>query len=119
MTGAEPLGSAGEEAARLLDAVRRWVDDRVIASDMPDADHEHEGAGQQTSSECRYCPLCQAAVALRHHQPEVYEHLNRAADALFAALRAGTAAPAGHSHAGHSHGGQSQTPPDVEHIVIT
>lgn len=115
MTGAEPLGSAGEEAARLLDAVRRWVDDRVIESDGLDADETGDETDQRhtTSADCRYCPLCQAAAALRHSQPEVYEHLNRAVDALFMAVRAGTSSPARHPQSG------PPSPPDVEHIVIT
>jgi hypothetical protein len=99
MSGAEPLGSAAEEAARLLDAVRRWVDDRAIEPDPG----EHD-------AQCRYCPLCHGAAALKQSQPEVYEHLSRAVDSLFAAVRA--------SATSHTHQPRPE-PPDVQHIVVT
>ena len=99
VTDAEPLGSAADEAARLLDALRRWVDGRIPEP----ADHESSG-------ECRYCPLCQAAAALRHSQPEVYEHVSHAIESLLAAVRASTTAATNQASPAEAH--------DVEHIVV-
>ena len=88
MTGPEP-GPLGEEAARLVQAVRDWA-----ARTFPDTDR-HLATGAE---ECRYCPLCQAIAALRGERPEVTERLagvvTAAAGALAAVAEALTQPPA-------------------------
>jgi hypothetical protein len=99
--GARPtVGSAAEEAARLVEALRRWVDDRGVS--VP-------GNGDE-ASDCRLCPICQAIAALRKSQPEVVEHLGQAADSLLAAVRAAIS-----EHEAHW---SRPAQPDVEHIDI-
>ena len=45
----EPLGSAAEEAARLADAVSRWLNDHLATGE----------------SSCQVCPVCQLLAAAR------------------------------------------------------
>jgi hypothetical protein len=77
--GAQPAGSVGEEAARLLEALEAWV--------------RQHGAGSIAarvatgSPECCLCPLCHLLGALRTARPETFEHLLDASGSLAAALR--------------------------------
>ena len=80
----ERLGSAAEEAAKLLGAVQDWAGKRF--------DSEHLANG---SSECQVCPLCQAVAAIRHVQPETIEHLLDAAASFVAAFRTTVVVPPG------------------------
>ena len=92
----DAVGSASEEAAKLLAAAQEWARARF--------DGEHFATG---ASECQVCPVCQAVAALRHVKPETVEHLLDAAASLVAALRA-TVSPHG-------------APPDgsrVQHIDV-
>lgn len=94
----EPLGSAAEEAGRLIGAVQDWVRARL--------DDEHLATG---SHACTACPLCQAVGALRHVGPETVEHLMDSAASMVAALKSVVGPPAtGSPHAGTK----------VEHIVV-
>lgn len=68
---AEGVGSVAEEAARLLGALRGWV--------------EHDGDVATGGESCRFCPLCQAISAVRGTSPEVKEHLGSAATSLIKA----------------------------------
>lgn len=79
MSGAEPVGSAAEEAAKLFAAVSEWAAQAAGAID------EHLATG---SEECRVCPVCQAVSLLRRRDPEVVEHLTQAAGSLLAAFKA-------------------------------
>lgn len=72
----ETVGSAAEEAARLLAAAQEWARARF--------DHEHLATG---SVECQVCPVCQTVAALRQVRPEAVEHLLDAAASFVAALR--------------------------------
>lgn len=96
----EPLGSAAQEASRLLDALSSWLDERGIPS-VPIA---------TGSAECRACPICLGLSALRDHHPEVVDQLGRAAEALIAAVRAAVSE--------HEDQWARATRPDVEHIDI-
>ena len=60
----EPLGTAADEAVRLLGAAQEWVRSRL--------DDEHLATG---SYACTACPLCQAVGALRHIGPDTVGHL--------------------------------------------
>lgn len=72
----ETVGSAAEEAAKLLTAVQDWARARF--------DAEHLATG---GAECQVCPVCQGVAALRHLRPETMEHLLDAAASVVAALR--------------------------------
>jgi len=96
----DPLGSAAQEAGRLLDAVREWLDARGVP-DAPIA---------TGSAECRACPLCLVLGAVREHNPEIVEQLGRATDALVAAARSLLSE--------HEHDWASGERPDVERIDI-
>jgi hypothetical protein len=82
----EPVGSAAEEAARLLTAVQDWARTRF--------DGEHLATG---GAECQVCPMCQGIALLRHVKPETAEHLLDAAASLVAALKSAVAAAPGAS----------------------
>ncbi len=94
------LGSAAEEAARLIEALRRWVDDR--AASLPPV--------ATGSAECKLCPFCQLLAVVRDGQPDVFEHLGDATESLFAAARSAITA--------HERKWSKPTRHDVEHIDI-
>ena len=77
-TNDDALGSAAQEAFRLLEAVRGWLDERGVP----------EASIAAGSAECRACPVCVVLGALRDHHPDVVDQLGRASDALIAAARA-------------------------------
>jgi hypothetical protein len=79
----EQVGTAAEEAARLLSAVQEWARARF--------DGEHLATG---GAECQVCPLCQGIALLRQMKPETTEHLLDAAASFVAALMSAVAAPA-------------------------
>lgn len=63
-------------------------------ADRGDAAQE-DGTQGAHGSDCRWCPLCQAAAVLRGERPEVTAALADALGAAAAALRALAADPAG------------------------
>jgi hypothetical protein len=70
--GGEPVGSLGEEAAKLLGTLADWareLDDH-IATDDP---------------ECKYCPVCRSVHVVRQASPEVRAHLATAASSFLQA----------------------------------
>ncbi|MCU1692052.1 MAG: hypothetical protein JWM64_1143 [Frankiales bacterium] len=82
------VGSAAEEAVKLLTAAEQWA--RTRAAHLLDDEHLSTG-----SVPCTTCPLCQAVGAVRHVRPETVEHLLDAAASLAAALRGALAPPPG------------------------
>ncbi len=76
------VGSAGEEAAKLLSAVQDWAKARF--------DSEHLATG---GAECQVCPVCQGIALLRQVKPETADHLLDAAAALVAALKSAVGTP--------------------------
>lgn len=92
--GDEPVGSVGEEAAKLFAALSGWARDQGTeyagsatgaAAAMSETFHridEHIATGAE---ECRYCPLCQAIHLVRTTSPEVKAHLAVAASSLMQA----------------------------------
>ena len=108
----EPLGTAAEEAARLLESLNGWFDARTsAASDGPPDDDPTRGGRAQTpgpprttgatsrhDAACRVCPLCRGLAYLEESHPDVLTHLADAAAHLVAAVRSLTepaADPAG------------------------
>ncbi len=80
------VGSAAEEAVKLLGAAEQWA--RTRAAHLLDDEHLATG-----SPECTTCPLCQAVGTLRHVRPETVEHLLDAAASLVAALKVAVVPP--------------------------
>ena len=86
-----PVGSVGEEAAKLLDALQDWAKEGAAAG--PEAGFA--GLGEQWRSvnehianggeECTYCPVCQAIHRVREASPELRTHLAVAASSLLQA----------------------------------
>lgn len=87
----EPVGSVGEEAAKLLHALQDWAKDggADAAAAAADAATGAASAWEQVNAhlatggdDCRYCPVCQVISAVRQTSPEVRAHLARAAASL-------------------------------------
>jgi hypothetical protein len=87
----EPVGSLGEEAAKLLHALQDWAKEggadaaataataATGAASAWDQVNQHVATGGE---DCRYCPVCQVISAVRQTSPEVREHLAHAAASL-------------------------------------
>lgn len=90
----EPVGSVGEEAAKLFSALSDFAKTQGsdyagtatgAAGAVSDAMHsfsEHIATGGE---DCKYCPLCQVISAVRATSPEVKAHLAVAASSLMQA----------------------------------
>lgn len=76
----EPVGSVGDEAAKLLGALGGALSD--WAADHTRGIDEHIATG---SAECLYCPVCRTVHAVRQASPEVKEQLMTAASSLLQA----------------------------------
>jgi hypothetical protein len=87
----QPVGSVGEEAAKLFGALSDWAREQgadyagtaagagsAFAAAAHDV-NEHLATGSQ---DCRYCPVCQVIHAVRQTSPEVRTHLAVAASSL-------------------------------------
>ena len=113
----EPVGSVGEEAAKLFGALSDWAREQGpdyagsaagAASAFGDAVkdiNDHVATGSQ---DCRYCPVCQVIHVVRQTSPEVRDHLAVAASSLMQAA-AGLLA---------THTGGNQTAAPVEKIDL-
>lgn len=87
----QPIGSLGEEAAKLFAAISDWANEQDTGSTSAGAAlsgvvhrlNEHLATG---GDECRYCPVCRVLNAVRHAAtPEVRAHLGSAATSLMQA----------------------------------
>ncbi len=87
----EPVGSVGDEAAKLLGALADWASDHV--GDTVRDVNEHIAT---SDAECLYCPICRTVHAVRQASPEVKTQLTTAATAFLQAA-AGLLAGVGHS----------------------
>ena len=87
----EPSGPLAEEAARLLEALQRWVADHLGGLGAASAGVASASAGP--AAKCQLCPVCQLLSLLRGSRPEVFEHLADASTSLVAAVRAAADAP--------------------------
>lgn len=93
----EPVGSLGEEAAKLLSAVQDWAkengdeyagaaaDAASGASTVWGSLNEHLATGGDS---CTYCPLCRVISAVRATSPEVKSHLAASVTSLAQAITA-------------------------------
>ena len=87
----EPVGSVGDEAAKLLGALSDWA--REQGTDYAGSAsgaagsfaHAVQGVGEHLATggeDCRYCPVCKVIHVVRQTSPEVREHLAVAASSL-------------------------------------
>jgi hypothetical protein len=114
----EPVGSVGEEAAKLLQALQGWAKETspeyvgvtTAAADKLKDINEHIASG---GSDCQYCPVCQAISLVRRTSPEVKAHL---ADAASSLLKAAAGAMATHAA---EPGEERPTEPPVEKIDLS
>ncbi|MCD4534689.1 hypothetical protein LRP67_11405 [Nocardioides sp. cx-169] len=108
----EPVGSVGDEAAKLLGALSEWARDHgadlgqglgglagQAASLLEDVD-EHVATG---GPECTYCPVCRTMHAVRQTNPEVRAQLKVAASALLQAAAGLLATPVPPDATGRGH----------------
>ena len=86
-SGADAVGSVGEEAAKLLGALSGWAREHQEGASvwpgLADVLDEHVATG---APECAWCPLCRTMHALRQTSPEVRAHLTSAASSLMLAV---------------------------------
>jgi hypothetical protein len=89
--GHEPVGSVGEEAAKLFGALSDWAREQghdhnatagAATSGFAHAVREVDQHLATGSAECRWCPVCQVVHAVRQTSPEVRAHLASAASSL-------------------------------------
>jgi hypothetical protein len=89
--GQEPVGSVGEEAAKLLGALSEWAKDQgtdyagTAAGAASSFAHAVRDVNEHIATEgedCRYCPVCKVIHVVRSTSPEVREHLSIAASSL-------------------------------------
>jgi hypothetical protein len=80
----EPVGSVGDEAAKLLGALADWAGDHFGGSlgDRAREVNEHIATG---GAECLYCPICRTVHAVRGASPEVKAQLTQAASTFLQA----------------------------------
>jgi hypothetical protein len=87
----EPVGSLGEEAAKLLGALSDWARDQGTdyagtasgaAGAFSHALHEVDEHVATGGADCRYCPVCKVIHVVRQTSPEVRTHLAMAAGSL-------------------------------------
>jgi hypothetical protein len=84
----EPVGSVGDEAAKLLGALSDWAKDQgtdYAGSAAGSFAHAVRDVGEHIatgSEDCRYCPVCQVIHVVRQTSPEVRAHLSVAASSL-------------------------------------
>lgn len=90
-TSHESVGTAAEEAIKLLAAAEEWARGHAGAF----LDDEHLATG---SVECQVCPVCQGIGVLRNVRPETVQHLFEAGASLAAALRSVVTQQDGHAH---------------------
>lgn len=133
--GEEGVGSIGDEAAKLLQALQGWAKEssgeyaEAAASAAEGAASTWQLLNQHVATggaECRYCPLCQVISAVRSTSPEVRQHLSTAASSLLQAAAGMLATDvSGAARRGRQHAGPvekidlgdeaaSQDPDDVD-----
>lgn len=104
MSEEHEVGSVGEEAAKLFEALQGWA--REQGHDVGDGVSGLAGAASRAAKdvnehvatgapECEYCPVCRTVHVLRGASPEVRAHLATAASSFLQAAAGllATAAP--------------------------
>ncbi len=122
----EHVGSVGEEAAKLMDALQDWVKESGAAGAASGLGGLGGGLGEQWrtvnehlatgGADCTYCPVCQVIHRMREASPEVRGHVAVAASSLLQAAAALIETRAPRPSAGQSD--QSTTEPRVTKIDL-
>jgi hypothetical protein len=93
----DEVGTAADEAAKLLDAVAGWAREHGGGAGWAEAvgawAHGFDEHLAADAEECRWCPLCRAVRVLRSASPEVRQHLTAALGSLAQAATAMLATP--------------------------
>jgi hypothetical protein len=116
----EPVGTVGEEAAKLFGALSDWARDQGsdvgtglsgLAAHAASAARELNDHVATGAPECTYCPVCRTVHVFRQASPEVRAQLAVAASSLLQAAAGlmATAVPADH---------QRRRGEPVEHIDL-
>lgn len=86
----EQVGTLGEEARRLVQALATWAENTSPRSSAPTHVYAGDWADGPAPGErpvtCGYCPLCQVIALARGQKPEVVAKLVEAATAALGAL---------------------------------
>jgi hypothetical protein len=123
--GGDPVGTLGEEATKLLDALQDWARDSgseyaqagaAAAAGAASGAHrinEHLATGGE---DCRFCPLCRVISAVRGTSPEVRAHLASAASSLISAAAGALATQVPEQRAGADPEGGRAAPVQKIHL---
>jgi hypothetical protein len=123
-TDGEPVGSLGDEAAKLLGAVADWAREQgsdlgtgvaAVAGQAASVARQLDDHVATDDAECRYCPICRSVHAVRHASPEVRAQLAASASGLLQAAAGLLAAAQSAGHAGDPAGGRATS---VQHIDL-
>ncbi len=82
----EPIGSVGEEAAKLLAALQGWAREHVGDASRTAASGLGSAYISDGSAACRVCPVCQLIALVRGVNPEALEQMSHAAGSMLNAL---------------------------------
>lgn len=91
----DPVGSVGEEAAKLFGALGDWAREQStdwgaaaagLAGHAAHLAHEVDEHLATGAAECTYCPICRTVHLVRQTTPEVKAHLGQAASSLLQAV---------------------------------
>jgi hypothetical protein len=107
--GQDPIGSAAEEAAKLLGALSGWAGD--LGQHLG---HGLDGHLDTGAPECTYCPICRGVHLIREVSPEVTTHLAHAATSLVQAAAGVFAAAAAAGAGSASASERSATVQDID-----
>ena len=81
----EPVGSVGEEAAKLLAALQGWLGEHA-GGRTPSWGGLGSAYISDGSEACRVCPVCQLIAFVRGIHPDSVEQLTHAAGSMLQAL---------------------------------
>jgi hypothetical protein len=81
----EPVGSVGEEAAKLFAVLQQAAADARGEQDHHEMQDEPGTA--RGSAECQWCPVCQVIHRVKQTSPETVEHLATAAAGVLGSVR--------------------------------
>lgn len=102
-SGPQDLGSAAQEAVRLLEAAGQWLYTRAAAGAAqatppgppaagPSQDTGDTGETSETGHtggpECQHCPLCRGLASMREMSPQAREHFLQAGAAFVSGVSA-------------------------------
>jgi hypothetical protein len=81
----EPIGTVGEEAAKLLVALQGWTREHLADASRAASDLGSSYISDGSAA-CRVCPVCQLIAFVRGVNPESLEQMSHAAGSMLNAL---------------------------------